>query len=935
MRVLTLLLLCSLQGCGMVRSITEDAPPPVATLADLQPVSLPGKGEVLPIKSLDELAELYRAVLPLSSDPEIRASVNHRLADIEMLSAEEKLAEQESSAYLFNGAIAAYEVLLKENPNSPEADQYLYQLSKAYELNGNNQKSIAVLAQLSQAYPQSWYLAESEFRRAESYFVSGDYPRAEAGYSRVSEAGSNSIFYGKALYMQGWSKFKQNQYQGAVAPFTASLDTVMPEHGNLDVLQRSQREQLDDTFRILAVIFSYLGGADAIGAAYQQLGTRDYQYMLYQSLGDLYLKQERYRDSAETYKAYILNSPDSQMAHEFQIKVIAAYEYGGFPALVVAEKQFYVETFEPRSENWLRSNWSTRNAIDDKLQQFIQELAQHYHAIAQQTLAKNDDQELAVTRFALAANYYELYIESFPKSDKVPGMAFLLGESQFEAGEYAAAIESYEWVAYRFPHYEKSADAAYSAIASYAKITAKSAEADSASLAHERIDSKLRFARVFFDDPRASAVLGHAASDLFALGDYRQAAKTADNLVHLEPPPSVGILSPAWLVMGHSYFELAEYSGAESAYLGALAVMKKGDTRYEDTLERVAASVYKQGETAANRGQYAKAADEFARVLLVAPASTIRMNAQFDAAQNYIKAGDVGTANALLNDFRKRYPDNPLTDSIAAVLVANYEHSGQWNEAALELDAIQANESELNKKRDALYLSAQYYDKAKNSEVAILRYRSYAHAYEAPFAIRLEAMNRLAQLYAEGDESQKQRFWLDKIITTHDAAGSAKTDRSLFLAASSSSVLADDAYRKFLGLDLTIPLKKSLNKKKTAMDKAVKAYNKTNGYSVEQFSTLATYRLARIYRQLGSDLLSSQRPPKLDALALEQYELLLEEQAYPFEEKAIAIYQTNARRSWSGVYDEWVKESFNALAKLVPGRYAKAEKKALLSEDIY
>ncbi len=935
MRVFTLLLILSLQGCGMYRSFTEDTPPPEATLADLQPISLPQKGEALPAKSLDELAELYRSVLPLTSDPDIRVSVNHRLADIEMLRDEEKLAEQGPGADLFRGAIAAYELLLRENPSSPESDQYLYQLSKAYELNGDNDKSLEVLTQLSDAYPNSWYFAESEFRRAESHFIAGDYARAEAAYARVSAAGDNSIFYGKALYMEGWSRFKRNQYQGAVAPFTASLDAIMPDHGNIDALQRSQREQLDDTLRILAVIFSYLGGADAITTAYAQLGARDYQYLVYQSLGDLYLNQERYRDSAETYKTFILDSPDSQVAHEFQLKVIAAYEHGGFPDLVVSEKQFYVETFEPRSENWLRGNWSTRNAIDSKLQQFIPELASHYHAQAQQTMARIEDRQLAEAQFALAANYYKLYVASFPKSDKVPNMAFLLGESQFEARDYAAAIKSYEWVAYRFPQYEKSADAAYSAIATYAKITVNSAEADQAAIVNDRIDSELRFARVFFEDPRASAVLGHAASDLFAQGDYRQAAKTADKLVRIEPVPSVDILSPAWLVMGHSYFELSDFSAAESAYLGALAVMKKNDTRYAGTLERVAASVYKQGETAADRGQYAKAADEFARVMLVAPASKVRMNAQFDAAQNYTKAGDANTANKLLKDFRIRYPDNPLTASIPAVLVANYEKNGLWNEAASELDVIHAGETDPDKKRDALYLAAEYYDKAKNSELAILRYRSYSHAYEQPFVIRLEAMNRLAELYAEGEDYQKQRFWLDKIIKTHDAAGSARTDRSLFLAAFSSSILADDVYQDFRGRDLTIPLKKSLKKKKLAMDKAVKAYNKTNSYAVERFSTLATYRLARIYQQLASDLLSSQRPPKLDELALEQYEMLLEEQAFPFEEKAIAIYQTNARRSWDGVYDEWVKESFTALAKLMPGRYAKFEKKAILGEDIY
>jgi len=72
--------------------------------------------------------------------------------------------------------------------------------------------------------------------------------------------------------------------------------------------------------------------------------------------------------------------------------------------------------------------------------------------------------------------------------------------------------------------------------------------------------------------------------------------------------------------------------------------------------------------------------------------------------------------------------------------------------------------------------------------------------------------------------------------------------------------------------------------------------------------------------------MQSARPTGLDALALEQYELMLAEQAIPFEEKAIDIHATNAARSRRGVYDQWVRRSFEALASLMPARYAKAER---------
>jgi len=56
---------------------------------------------------------------------------------------------------------------------------------------------------------------------------------------------------------------------------------------------------------------------------------------------------------------------------------------------------------------------------------------------------------------------------------------------------------------------------------------------------------------------------------------------------------------------------------------------------------------------------------------------------------------------------------------------------------------------------------------------------------------------------------------------------------------------------------------------------------------------------------------------------------LLEEQAFPFEEQAIELFEINAQRMVDGVYNQWVKQSLRELGELVPARYARSEK----SED--
>jgi tetratricopeptide (TPR) repeat protein len=124
---------------------------------------------------------------------------------------------------------------------------------------------------------------------------------------------------------------------------------------------------------------------------------------------------------------------------------------------------------------------------------------------------------------------------------------------------------------------------------------------------------------------------------------------------------------------------------------------------------------------------------------------------------------------------------------------------------------------------------------------------------------------------------------------------------------------------------LRSPLPRSLKAKRAAMEKALAAYQSAADYGVAEVTTAATFATAELYRRLASDLMASEKPANLTADELEQYELLLEEQAYPFEERAIELHETNAGRAADGLYDQSVQDSFAALAELKPARYARQE----------
>jgi hypothetical protein len=157
------------------------------------------------------------------------------------------------------------------------------------------------------------------------------------------------------------------------------------------------------------------------------------------------------------------------------------------------------------------------------------------------------------------------------------------------------------------------------------------------------------------------------------------------------------------------------------------------------------------------------------------------------------------------------------------------------------------------------------------------------------------------------------------------SAGSARTDRTKFLAAKAQLALAEPVRDAFRGVRLTAPLKKSLVGKRQALDKALNAYKEAASYNVAEVTTAATYETAELYRTLAKDLLASERPKSLKGDSLEEYNTLLEEQVFPFEEQAIQIHELNAARAKDGVYDDSVRASFKALAELKPARYGKTE----------
>lgn len=162
----------------------------------------------------------------------------------------------------------------------------------------------------------------------------------------------------------------------------------------------------------------------------------------------------------------------------------------------------------------------------------------------------------------------------------------------------------------------------------------------------------------------------------------------------------------------------------------------------------------------------------------------------------------------------------------------------------------------------------------------------------------------------------------DELQTHTDAA------RTKYLDALASFTVAEAAFQRFTEYKLKAPIRASLTEKRKLMQAALDAYSATRKLDVVEFSSATQYRTAEIYRILAAHLMTSERPSGLDDVALEQYANLLQEQALPFEDKAVEVHTENTALAKQGIYDDWVKKSFKALAALRPTQFAKKEKSA-------
>lgn len=910
-----------LAGCASTSKRALPEPPTLKALAGraIQVEADPG------VKANEEVAsKAYRDFLATAPREPHRREALRRLGDLEMDRIDaQSAAGQPQGAADYRAAIARYTDYLKTYPDAPDNDRVLYQLARAHELAGELETALKTLDRLVEVYPATRHRDEAQFRRGELLFTLRNYAKAEVAYAQTMAAGRDTPYYERSLYMHGWSLFKQGRLEEALHSFFGVLDLKLAGRGDesdlekLAGLTRADRELVEDTFRVTSLALENLQGAASIPVYITTPVRRDYEFRVYQQLGELYIKQDRVKDAADTFTAFAQRHPLHKESPVLQARVIDIYAKNGFETLALDAKKRYVVHYGVGSE-FQRANPAGWERSAPLVKTHLEELARHHHAAAQKSKKTEDYQE--------AVRWYRSFLTSFPNDPQAAQNNFLLAELLYEDRRYAEAAAEYEKSAYRYPQHEKSADAGYAALLAYAQLEKRAAANDARNVQAAGVESALRFAQAFPQDPRRAAVLTHTAEKLYALNDAKRAVEVAQRVVALKPPADAAQRRVAWTVIAHAAFDRGAFAEAERSYGEVLALVPANDKQRGALTERLAASVYQQGEQARGQGKLQDAVAHFNRVGALAPGSAVAATAQYDAAAALIALKDWAGATRLLTDFRARYPKHPLQDEVTNKLAAAYLEQGQWAQAAGEFERIAAAGKDPQLARAGLWQAAEMHEKAGARAQAARVYERYAKQYPEPLEASVEARYRLAKIAQDEGNAPRSLALMREVQKADQTAGRARTDRTRYLGALATLALAQPLVDQYRKVALVEPLKRNLKLKKDRMEAALKAYAAAADYGVAEVATAATFHTAELYRDFGRSMLDSQRPKGLKKNELEQYNVLLEEQAFPFEEKAIELHEVNAKRTSAGVYDPWVRASYGALAKLRPVRYGKVER---------
>lgn len=270
-------------------------------------------------------------------------------------------------------------------------------------------------------------------------------PTAIKYYEAVLADGEKGRNYDKALYKLGWSEYKLNHYDAALADMVQLLD-----FSDKEFLQTGKPANTrPEAIKYLAISYSDMGlnfGRKPIDIAVEHLnkvGDRPWQHEEFEVLSEVLMKAAKVEDAIDVW-AYMqerwpLDPKNPVYQHNIAInylKLPSGADTERSDAAMAALSQRYAD-----ESPWFAANRTNADAIASARDFIEQSLGQ-----VATTLYLNAEETGDVAGYAAAAEKFREFLDKYPFGKEYNSYEYYFATSLYASNQFEAAIAAYKQV---------------------------------------------------------------------------------------------------------------------------------------------------------------------------------------------------------------------------------------------------------------------------------------------------------------------------------------------------------------------------------------------------------------------------------------------------------------------------------------------------------
>ena len=779
------------------------------------------------------------------------------------------------------------------------ADALLYGIAYALYEEGRHDEAMYTFEKLVMDYPPSTYFIESSFRLGEHYYDGFLNIEAMDAYLRVLEF-PKSGFYDKALYKMGWLYYRIDEIELSAASFLKAF-----ERNGTYKKGGFQDEALSG---IVMSLGRFADHYEALEFLNMQEVT-DNSAIVYSKLADRLVAETRYREALKVYQSFVKKFPVSDklpFIYDHMARLHGSLDENEKST----EMRFLLITkFNPQS-----INAGGDAEVDAKLAKLVADsiitlLRESQRSAGKAAIGGGRD-TAALTRIIRIARIYN---ESFVDGKLRKEVTMALAEALFEMEYYSKAAIEYENAVALEADIKKAGDIAYTAFLTY-EIVFYRYDKDKRITTDivRKLASTLNKYRAEYEKAGKLRDVVYKLADAYArAGNYALASTLVADIARGKDA------ARAYKKAADFALSAGDLIGAEPLYASLVKVEGGKENR-----EKLAAVRYKIAEEMLDVGNNEEASIKYNEAYDTYKKSKVAESSLVMLARIEMDAGETDDFKAFRTAVTRIVKHNGLSKAPVALLV----EAGRMvedTEAAIAAGLYSYAATLVRGSKESFklsYASALLYEKA---EMAVEQEKALRMALRSKgigLSLRQELTYRLGHLQMALGRTANARKTLKPLTNSKTMDDMYEIKARLLLLAT--------RLEDYKEVRLTHPFEKTLKKKTRLIERLVRDYTRI----ASKASTVAPEVLPQVFYSMGSafenfrdSILSSDMPRDLTKDEKIEYQFLLEEMAYPYDDRSVEAYEKTLKSALvQTLYDRWLFMGVDRLAYLRPAIYKRS-----------